>query len=172
MRLTRSAIAGCWVRVKCLHFEEFVVGPSRRHAPPGSARGLLRSRRIAGQFRRAGTETKQEELGRLWCRLQPLSIDKSPLDVTQPSASRSGSPLCIGGARARCRKIPLRQAVNGQGYGVPDPGTLILCSIDCIVPLVSMVSGHLETSQDSAHVFRPGVSSHRLQPCSESRLSG
>ena len=42
---------------------------------------------------RAGTGMDQRELRRLWERLQPLAIDKMPLDKPPPRDSRFGSPL-------------------------------------------------------------------------------
>jgi bifunctional non-homologous end joining protein LigD len=44
---------------------------------------------------RAGTGIKQAELERLWQRLQPLAIDKMPLEVPPPRSSRFGSPLVL-----------------------------------------------------------------------------
>jgi ATP-dependent DNA ligase len=44
---------------------------------------------------RAGTGIKQAELGRLWRRLQPLAIDRMPLEVPPPRTSRFGSPLVL-----------------------------------------------------------------------------
>jgi ATP-dependent DNA ligase len=42
---------------------------------------------------RAGTGIDTVELQRLWRRLQPLAIEKMPLDVPPPRGSRFGSPL-------------------------------------------------------------------------------
>ena len=42
---------------------------------------------------RVGTGINQAELERLWRRLQPLAIDKMPLDVPPPRSTRFGSPL-------------------------------------------------------------------------------
>ena len=42
---------------------------------------------------RAGTGIDTGELERLWRRLQPLAIEKMPLDVPPPRGSRFGSPL-------------------------------------------------------------------------------
>jgi ATP-dependent DNA ligase len=42
---------------------------------------------------RAGTGIDTAELERLWRRLQPLAIEKMPLDVPPPRGSRFGSPL-------------------------------------------------------------------------------
>jgi bifunctional non-homologous end joining protein LigD len=44
---------------------------------------------------RAGTGIKPAELGRLWRLLQPLAIDKMPLEVPPPRSSRFGSPLVL-----------------------------------------------------------------------------
>ena len=44
---------------------------------------------------RAGAGIKQAELERLWRRLQPLAIDKMPLEVPPPRTSRFGSPLVL-----------------------------------------------------------------------------
>ena len=44
---------------------------------------------------RVGTGINQEELARLWRRLQPLAIDKMPLDVPPPRSTRFGSPLVL-----------------------------------------------------------------------------
>jgi ATP-dependent DNA ligase len=42
---------------------------------------------------RAGTGIDTAELERLWRRLQPLAIEKMPLDVPPPRCRRFGSPL-------------------------------------------------------------------------------
>ena len=44
---------------------------------------------------RAGAGISDAELGRLWQRLQPLAIDKMPLDVPPPRTNRFGSPLVL-----------------------------------------------------------------------------
>ena len=44
---------------------------------------------------RVGTGINQEELARLWRRLQPLAIDRMPLDVPPPRSTRFGSPLVL-----------------------------------------------------------------------------
>jgi ATP-dependent DNA ligase len=41
---------------------------------------------------RVGTGINQAELERLWRGLQPLAIDKMPLDVPPPRSTRFGSP--------------------------------------------------------------------------------
>ena len=44
---------------------------------------------------RVGTGINQTELQRLWRRLQPLTIDKMPLDIAPPRSTRFGSPLVL-----------------------------------------------------------------------------
>ena len=44
---------------------------------------------------RVGTGINQAELGRLWRRLQPLSVSTMPLDVPPPRSTRFGSPLVL-----------------------------------------------------------------------------
>ncbi len=44
---------------------------------------------------RVGTGINTAELHRLWPRLQPLAIDKMPLDVPPPRSTRFGSPLVL-----------------------------------------------------------------------------
>jgi ATP-dependent DNA ligase len=44
---------------------------------------------------RAGTGMNDAELERLWRRLQPLAIDRIPLDALPPRGSRFGSPLVL-----------------------------------------------------------------------------
>jgi ATP-dependent DNA ligase len=44
---------------------------------------------------RAGSGIDRRELERLWRRLQPLAIDKMPLDEPLPRDSRFGSPLVL-----------------------------------------------------------------------------
>jgi bifunctional non-homologous end joining protein LigD len=91
---------GLWVKVKCLHREEFVVVG---WTDPEGSRPWLGALLLAyydpdGRLvyaGRAGTGIKQAELGRLWRRLQPLAIDKMPLDVPPPRTSRFHSPLVL-----------------------------------------------------------------------------
>jgi ATP-dependent DNA ligase len=42
---------------------------------------------------RAWVGINNDELERLWCRLQPLAVSEMPLDVPPPRTSRFGSPL-------------------------------------------------------------------------------
>ena len=89
-----------WLKVKCLNREEFIVvgwsdpeGSRHRlgslllgyYTPDG---GLI----YAG---RAGTGLSGMELERLWRKLQPLAVDKMPLDEPPPRDSRFGSPLVL-----------------------------------------------------------------------------
>jgi bifunctional non-homologous end joining protein LigD len=91
---------GLWVKVKCLHREEFVVVG---WTDPEGSRPYLGALLLAyydpdGRLiyaGRAGTGIKQAEIERLWRRLQPLATDKMPPEVPPPRSSRFGSPLVI-----------------------------------------------------------------------------
>jgi bifunctional non-homologous end joining protein LigD len=91
---------GLWVKVKCLHREEFVVVG---WTDPEGSRPRLGALLLAyydpdGRLvyaGRAGTGIKQAELQRLWSRLQPLATPKMPLEVPPPRTSRFGSPLVL-----------------------------------------------------------------------------
>jgi DNA ligase D-like protein (predicted ligase) len=91
---------GLWLKVKCLHREEFVVvgrtDPEGRRPYFGAL--LLAYYDPQGRLAyagRAGTGIKQAELKRLWRRLQPLATDKMPLYVPPLRTSRFGSPLVL-----------------------------------------------------------------------------
>jgi DNA ligase D-like protein (predicted ligase) len=92
---------GLWVKVKCLHREEFVVVG---WTDPEGARPWLGALLLAyydpeGRLvyaGRAGAGITQVELGRLWRRLQPLAVSEMPLAVPPPRDSRFGSPLVLG----------------------------------------------------------------------------
>jgi DNA ligase D-like protein (predicted ligase) len=97
---------GLWVKVKCLHREEFVIVG---WTDPEGSRLWLGALLLAyydpdGRLvyaGRAGTGIKQAELERLWRRLQPLATSKMPLEVPPrraPAASdrRWSSVGCIG----------------------------------------------------------------------------
>jgi bifunctional non-homologous end joining protein LigD len=62
---------------------------------------------------RVGTGINQEELARLWRRLQPLAVYKMPLDVPPPRSTRFGSPLVL----SRVHWVPARTRRRGQ---IPD----------------------------------------------------
>ena len=91
---------GLWVKVKCLNREEFVV---IGWTDPEGSRPFLGAL-LLGYYDpggrliyagRVGTGINQAELGRLWRRLQPLAVDKMPLDVPPPRSTRFGSPLVL-----------------------------------------------------------------------------
>ena len=91
---------GLWVKVKCLNREEFVV---IGWTDPEGSRPFLGAL-LLGYYDpdgrliyagRVGTGINQAELARLWRRLQPLSIDKMPLNVPPPRSTRFGSPLVL-----------------------------------------------------------------------------
>jgi bifunctional non-homologous end joining protein LigD len=91
---------GIWLKVKCLHREEFVVvgwtDPEGRRSYLGAL--LLAYYDPGGRLvyaGRAGTGINTAELERLWRRLQPLATDTMPLDVPPPRTSRFGSPLVL-----------------------------------------------------------------------------
>jgi DNA ligase D-like protein (predicted ligase) len=91
---------GLWLKVKCLHREEFVVVG---WTDPEGSRPRLGALLLAyydpeGRLvyaGRAGTGIKEAELERLWRILQPLAISKMPLEVPPPRTSRFGSPLVL-----------------------------------------------------------------------------
>jgi hypothetical protein len=91
---------GLWVKVKCLHREEFVVVG---WTDPEGSRPWLGALLLAyydpdGRLvyaGRVGTGIKQAELERLWRRLQPLATSNMPLEVPPPRTSRFGSPLVL-----------------------------------------------------------------------------
>jgi DNA ligase D-like protein (predicted ligase) len=89
---------GLWLKVKCLHREEFVVVG---WTDPEGSRPYLGAL-LLGYYDpqgkliyagRVGTGINTAELERLWHRLQPLATDKMPLEVPPPRSSRFGSPL-------------------------------------------------------------------------------
>jgi ATP-dependent DNA ligase len=90
---------GLWVKVKCLHREEFVVvGWTDPEGSRPYLGALLLAYDDAGLCRPRGTGINTAELERLWRRLQPLTTDKIPLDVPPPptTARRWCSAAIIG----------------------------------------------------------------------------
>jgi DNA ligase D-like protein (predicted ligase) len=91
---------GRWVKVKCLHREEFVVVG---WTDPEGARPYLGALLLAyydpggslAYAGRAGTGINRAELERLWHRLQPLATSQMPLDAPPPRSTRFGSPLVL-----------------------------------------------------------------------------
>ncbi|MGA8611313.1 MAG: non-homologous end-joining DNA ligase [Xanthobacteraceae bacterium] len=91
---------GLWLKVKCLNREEFVVigwtDPEGRRPYLGAL--LLGYYDPDGRLTyagRVGTGINRAELEQLWRRLQPLALDKMPLDVPPPRSTRFGSPLVL-----------------------------------------------------------------------------
>jgi DNA ligase D-like protein (predicted ligase) len=89
-----------WLKTKCLNREEFVVVG---WSDPEGSRHRLGSL-LLGYYTpdgrliyagRAGTGMDHRELERLWRRLQPLAVEKMPLDEAPPRDSRFGSPLVL-----------------------------------------------------------------------------
>jgi len=91
---------GLWLKVKCLNREEFVVigWTDPEGSRPFLGALLLGYYDPAGRLTyagRVGTGINTAELQRLWRRLQPLAVDKMPLDVPPPRSTRFGSPLVL-----------------------------------------------------------------------------
>jgi DNA ligase D-like protein (predicted ligase) len=91
---------GLWVKVKCLHREEFVVvgWTDPEGSRPWLGALLLGYYDPDGRLvyaGRVGTGIKQAELQRLWRRLQPLATPDMPLEVPPPRSTRFGSPLVL-----------------------------------------------------------------------------
>jgi len=57
--------------------------------------GPLRSGRSLDLCGRAGTGFDDAELAQVWQRLQPLAVEKMPLDTPPPRSTRFGSPLVL-----------------------------------------------------------------------------
>ena len=91
---------GLWLKVKCLHREEFVVvgwtDPEGSRPYLGALLlGYYDPRGRLVYAGRAGTGIKRAELERLWRRLQPLATSEMPLDTPPPRDSGFGSPLVL-----------------------------------------------------------------------------
>jgi bifunctional non-homologous end joining protein LigD len=89
---------GLWLKTKCPNREKFIV---IGWTDPEGSRPRLGALLLAyydpdGRLTyagRAGTGMSEEELERVWSRLQPLVSQTMPLDVPPPHTSRFGSPL-------------------------------------------------------------------------------
>jgi bifunctional non-homologous end joining protein LigD len=91
---------GLWLKVKCLHREEFVVigWTDPEGSRPYIGALLLGYYDPNGRLvyaGRVGSGINTAELTRLWRRLQPLSTNKMPLDLPPPRSTRFGSPLVL-----------------------------------------------------------------------------
>jgi bifunctional non-homologous end joining protein LigD len=89
-----------WLKVKCLNREEFVVvgwsdPEGSRHRIGALLLGYYTPHGKLIYAGRAGTGMPVAELERLWHRLQPLTIDNTPLAKAPPRGSRFGSPLVL-----------------------------------------------------------------------------
>jgi hypothetical protein len=96
---------GLWLKVKCLHREEFVVvgWTDPEGSRPYLGALLLGYHDPEGRLvyaGRVGTGIDTTELERLWRWLRPLATPSMPLEVPPPRSSRFGSPVvlsaCIG----------------------------------------------------------------------------
>ena len=91
---------GAWLKAKCLNREEFVIVG---WTDPEGARPHLGALLLAYYTPdarlvyagRARTGISMRELARLASRMQPLAIDKMPLEVPPPRENRFGSPLVL-----------------------------------------------------------------------------
>jgi bifunctional non-homologous end joining protein LigD len=91
---------GLWLKVKCLHREEFVVigWTDPEGSRPFLGALLLGYYDPAGRLiyaGRVGTGIDTAELERLSRRLQPLAVSTMPLDTAPPRSTRFGSPLVL-----------------------------------------------------------------------------
>jgi ATP-dependent DNA ligase len=90
-----------WLKIKCLNREEFVVvgwsdPEGSRHRIGSLLLGYYTPEGKLIYAGRVGTGMPVAELERLWQRLQPLVVDKMPLDEPPPRGTRFGSPLVLG----------------------------------------------------------------------------
>jgi ATP-dependent DNA ligase len=89
-----------WLKVKCLNRVEFIVvgwsdPEGSRHRLGSLLLGYYTPDGRLTYAGRAGTGMDHRELERLWRTLQPLAVDKMPLDEPPPRDSRFGSPLVL-----------------------------------------------------------------------------
>jgi DNA ligase D-like protein (predicted ligase) len=91
---------GLWLKVKCLHREEFVVigWTDPEGSRPYIGALLLGYYDPNGRLvyaGRVGSGINTAGLERLWGRLQPLATSQMPLDRPPPRSTRLGSPLVL-----------------------------------------------------------------------------
>jgi bifunctional non-homologous end joining protein LigD len=91
---------GLWLKTKCLNREEFVVvgWTDPEGSRPFIGALLLGHYDAGGRFiyaGRVGTGMRADQLKDLLGRLQPLQIDRMPLDIPPPRSTRFGSPLVL-----------------------------------------------------------------------------
>jgi bifunctional non-homologous end joining protein LigD len=89
-----------WLKIKCLNREEFVVvgfsdPEGSRHLIGSLLLGYYTPERRLVYAGRVGTGMPEAELERLWQSLQPLVVEKMPLDEPPPRGTRFGSPLVL-----------------------------------------------------------------------------
>jgi ATP-dependent DNA ligase len=89
-----------WVKTKCLNREEFVVvgWTDPEGSRPFIGALLLGYYDAGGRLiypGRVGSGMRVDQLDDLSRRLQPLRIDRMPLDVAPPRSTRFGSPLVL-----------------------------------------------------------------------------
>jgi bifunctional non-homologous end joining protein LigD len=91
---------GLWLKTKCLNREEFVVvgWTDPEGSRPFIGALLLGYYDANGQLiyaGRFGTGMRADQLADLLRHLQPLQVDRMPLDVAPPRSTRFGSPLAL-----------------------------------------------------------------------------
>jgi ATP-dependent DNA ligase len=89
-----------WLKVKCLNREEFVVvgwsdPEGSRHRIGALLLGYYTPDRKLVYAGRVGTGMPVAELERLWQRLEPLALERMPLEEPPPRGTRFGSPLVL-----------------------------------------------------------------------------
>ena len=89
-----------WLKAKCLNRQEFVVvgwsePEGSRHRIGSLLLGYYTPEGKLIYAGRVGTGMSVAELERVWRRLQPLAVDKTPLSEPPPRGSRFGSPLVL-----------------------------------------------------------------------------
>jgi bifunctional non-homologous end joining protein LigD len=89
-----------WLKTKCLNREEFVVvgwsdPEGSRHRIGSLLLGYYTPNDKLIYAGRVGTGMPVAELERLWRRLQPLVVNKMPLNESPPRSNRFGSPLVL-----------------------------------------------------------------------------